>query len=118
MSGLKTSEMMGKTAFEKETEGFTLEQRKAFVFDDVKRLARNTWRRKESFETHLDIECNHTACEQIGQYALRSYGGWVQTYFACHDFKRGHLSIYFKKPEKTKPDAITQKPKKRKKVPS
>lgn len=45
----------------------------------------------------LTIECNHGDCDVIGQFALRGFSN-VQTYFACHLFKRGRLTIYFKNP--------------------
>lgn len=43
------------------------------------------------------LECNHGDCERIGQYAFRCHGEDVETYFPCHIFRKGRLSIYLKK---------------------
>lgn len=45
----------------------------------------------------IQVECYHGDCERIGQYVLRNFPKQIQTYFACHIFKRGRLSIYFKR---------------------
>jgi len=45
----------------------------------------------------IQVECNHGDCERIGQFMLQSFGKQVYTYFACHIFKKGRLSIYFKR---------------------
>lgn len=50
----------------------------------------------QGLKDRLHIECNHGDCEKIGQFALRGFSN-VQTYFACHLFKKGRLTIYFKK---------------------
>jgi hypothetical protein len=44
----------------------------------------------------ITMECHHGDCERIGQFVLRSFRG-IQTYFACHTFKRGRLTIFFNK---------------------
>lgn len=45
----------------------------------------------------IQVECNHGNCDRIGQFMLQSFHKWVYTYFACHIFRKGHLSIYFKR---------------------
>lgn len=45
----------------------------------------------------IQVECNHGSCERIGQFCLQYFGRQVHTYFACHLFRKGHLSIYFKR---------------------
>ena len=45
---------------------------------------------------YLAVECFHGKADSLGQFALRSYKE-VQTYFACHIFRKARLSIYFKK---------------------
>lgn len=45
----------------------------------------------------IQVDCSHGDCERIGQWALKCHGDQVETYFPCHIFKRGHLSIYFKR---------------------
>ncbi len=40
--------------------------------------------------------CWHGDCERIGQYVFRTYPKQIFTYFACHEFKKGSVSIYFK----------------------
>lgn len=46
-------------------------------------------------QIHLD--CNHGDCERIGQFVLSWFPKQVFTYFACHGFRKGRLSIYFKR---------------------
>jgi len=45
----------------------------------------------------IQVRCWHGDCERIGQFMMRSFGNVIQTYFACHEFKKGHLAIYFKR---------------------
>lgn len=45
----------------------------------------------------IHVECNHGDCERIGQFMLQYFSKQVYTYFACHIFRRGRLSIYFKR---------------------
>jgi hypothetical protein len=45
---------------------------------------------------YLAIEAGHGQAERIGQWAFRTFPE-VQTYFACHEFRRARLSIYFKR---------------------
>lgn len=41
-------------------------------------------------------ECWHGDCERIGQFVLRTFPQ-VFTYDVCHVFRKGQLSIYFKR---------------------
>jgi hypothetical protein len=41
-------------------------------------------------------ECWHSDCERIGQFVLRTFPQ-VYTYFACHYFRKGRLTIHFKR---------------------
>ena len=43
------------------------------------------------------VECNHGDCDRIGQFMLQSFSKQVYTYFTCHVFRKGRLSIYFKR---------------------
>ena len=45
----------------------------------------------------IRIKCNHGSCERIGQFVLQYFPKQVQTYFVCHIFRKGSLSIYFKR---------------------
>ena len=45
----------------------------------------------------IHLECNHGDCERIGQFVFRSWPKQIFTYFACHIFRKGTLSIYFKR---------------------
>jgi len=45
----------------------------------------------------IHLECWHGDCERIGQFVLRTFSKQVYTYFACHEFRKGTLSIYFKR---------------------
>jgi len=45
----------------------------------------------------IQIECNHLDCERIGQFVLQYFSKQIYTYFACHVFRRGRLSIFFKR---------------------
>lgn len=44
----------------------------------------------------IRLETDHGKCQRIGQYVLSVHSDKVQTYFACHEFRRGHLAIYLK----------------------
>ena len=48
-------------------------------------------------EKRLLLETDHGKADRIGQYAMRMYGKQVYTYYACHVFRKAHLSIYFKR---------------------
>lgn len=45
----------------------------------------------------IHLECNHGEANRIGQFCLQYFGKQVHTYFACHIFRKGSLSIYFKR---------------------
>lgn len=45
---------------------------------------------------YIHLETDHGKCEKIGQYAMSKFSKEVYTYFACHIFRKGTLSIYFK----------------------
>ena len=44
----------------------------------------------------IRIKTDHGKADRIGQYALSRWPKKVYTYFACHEFRQAHLSIYFK----------------------
>jgi hypothetical protein len=43
------------------------------------------------------VECWHGDAERIGQFVSGHYPDQIQTYFACGEFRKAHLSIYFKR---------------------
>lgn len=45
----------------------------------------------------IHIECNHGNCDRIGQFVFRTFPEQVHTYFSCHIFRKGRLTIYFKR---------------------
>jgi len=45
----------------------------------------------------INLECNHGEADRIGQFCLQYFGSQVYTYFACHIFRRAHLTIYSKR---------------------
>lgn len=44
----------------------------------------------------LRVTTDHGKADPIGQLALRTFPEAVETYFACHVFRRASLSIYLK----------------------
>lgn len=51
--------------------------------------------RKTGFQPRIAVVTDHGKADQIGQWALRNFK-CVQTYFACHEFRKAKLSIYLK----------------------
>ena len=45
----------------------------------------------------IEIECWHSECDRIGRFVLKTWPKQVYTYFACHVFRKGRLSIFFKR---------------------
>jgi len=45
----------------------------------------------------IHLVCNHGDCNRIGQFVLSWFPKQVFTYFACHAFRKGSLSIHFKR---------------------
>lgn len=51
---------------------------------------------KPGFQPRFTIETDHGKADRIGQCALRQFPKQVQTYYACHIFRKARLSIYLK----------------------
>ena len=45
----------------------------------------------------IHLTCNHGDCQRIGQFVLQYFPKQVFTYFAYNGFRKGRLSIYFKR---------------------
>lgn len=72
-------------------------KREAILKDIIEHFERTTGTVEADGECQprLSIVTDHGKADRIGQYALSKFSGQVQTYFACHTFRKAHLSIYF-----------------------
>lgn len=61
------------------------------------RIFESDIRKTAAGKGEIYLECNHGDANRIGQFVLQYFPKQVYTYFACHIFRKAHLSIYFKR---------------------